>query len=80
MCLAVPMKIEEFVDNNTCIARADQATQKVEISLLKNPQVGDYIIVHAGFAIEKLDEEEAQIRIDLFNELAEVQEEESSSK
>ena len=72
MCLAVPMKIKEIKENNSGIVVADSATYNVNLSLLKEPKIGEFVIVHAGFAIEKLDETEANIRIDLFKELAEV--------
>ncbi|MCF7790961.1 MAG: HypC/HybG/HupF family hydrogenase formation chaperone [Victivallales bacterium] len=72
MCLAVPMKIIQINDDNTGIVAADDASYKVSLSLIKDPVVEEFVIVHAGYAIEKLDEEEANTRIDLFRELAEV--------
>lgn len=72
MCLAVPMKIIEIQDKNNGVVEADSATLKVNLSLVKNPQIGDFVIIHAGFAIEKLDQKEANIRINLFKELAEL--------
>jgi len=69
MCLAVPMQIIE-VDNDSGLMNIDGTLTKVNLSLIENPQPGEYVIVHAGFAIEKLDEEEAAIRLDLFEELA----------
>jgi hydrogenase expression/formation protein HypC len=72
MCLAVPMKIKEIKEDKSGVVVADEATYNVNLSLVKEPKVGDFVIVHAGFAIEKLDEAEANIRIELFRELAEV--------
>jgi hydrogenase expression/formation protein HypC len=72
MCLAVPMKIQEIKDDNSGVVVADDATYTVSLSLVKEPKVGDFVIVHAGFAIEKLDEAEANTRIELFRELAEI--------
>ena len=72
MCLAVPMKIIEINDDGTGKVAADTATYQVNLSLIQDPKMDDYVIVHAGFAIERLDKEEANIRIDLFNELAEL--------
>ena len=72
MCLAVPMKIVEIIDERTAMAEVDEVQSKADISLLESPKVGDYVIVHAGFAIEKLDEEEALTRIALFRELSEL--------
>ena len=70
MCLAVPMKIERLLENNKAIASQESLTIEIDISLLENPKSGDYVIVHAGFAIEKLDLEEAQARLTLFDEIS----------
>jgi hydrogenase expression/formation protein HypC len=48
----------------------DGIRQAVNLSLVENPRPGDYVIVHAGFAIEKLDVAEADERIAMFRELA----------
>lgn len=73
MCLAVPMKLIEIDDEQSGIAELEGVRYQVNTSLVEEPIVGDYLIVHAGFAIEKLDEEEANNRIRLFEELAAVQ-------
>ena len=48
----------------------DGSRREANLSLLTNPKVGEYVIVHAGFAIEKLDEQDANERIAMFDELA----------
>ena len=45
---------------------------QTNLSLVEDAQVGDYVIVHAGFAIQKLDEQEAQETLALFREMAEL--------
>lgn len=71
MCLATPMLlINVQPDGTTGLADLDGVSQQVDLSLLDSPQPGDYIIVHAGFAIEKLDTREADARLALFQELA----------
>lgn len=70
MCLAVPMKIVRANANEKGAAVLDGTTYDVDLSLVPDAGLGDYVIVHAGFAIEKLDEEEAQARLDLFKEMA----------
>jgi len=72
MCLAVPMEIKEIYANDKGVGEADGINREVNLCLLEDPQKGDYVIVHAGFAIEKLDEKEALERIALFESLAEV--------
>ena len=73
MCLAVPMQVERVNDDGTARAGIDGTLQTVDVSLLDSCRAGDYVIVHAGFAIETLDAEEADARLRLFEELAEVQ-------
>jgi hydrogenase expression/formation protein HypC len=72
MCLAIPMKIVEINDAGIGIADLDTTRHEVNLSLVDSPVVGDYVIVHAGFAIEKLDREEADERLALFEELAQA--------
>lgn len=69
MCLAVPMKLIEVRADGTGIADLDGARSEVNLSLLDSPAVANYVIVHAGFAIERLDEKEANERIKLFEEM-----------
>jgi hydrogenase expression/formation protein HypC len=70
MCLAIPMKIMEIRDDGTGLVELDGSRREANLSLLTSPKTGEYVIVHAGFAIEKLDEHDANERIALFNELA----------
>ena len=58
MCLAVPFKIEEINDKDgTC--EFDGVRRKVRLDFVPKAKVGDYVIVHAGFAIETIKEDEA---------------------
>ena len=72
MCLAVPMRLMEITGDGT--GKVDSGGVRTDVSLMMLPdaKVDDYIIIHAGFGIEILDPEEAQIRLDLFHELAEA--------
>jgi hydrogenase expression/formation protein HypC len=69
MCLAVPMKITAINENRTGIAESGGISRKINLKLLDNCAAGDYVIIHAGFAIEKLDEEQAAKSVALFAEL-----------
>ncbi len=72
MCLAVPMKIISISsDGSTGSADFDGVKRDVNLSLIENPCIGDYVIIHAGFAIEKFNVEEAEKQLALFRELAE---------
>jgi len=73
MCLAVPGKIEQVYEaNGTRMGKINFGGVLKEACLAYVPELeaGDYTIVHAGFAIEKLDREEADERIKLFEGMA----------
>ena len=64
MCIAVPMKLIK-INGVTGIAELGNLQREIGLLLLENTNVGDYVIVHAGYAIQKLDEEEALKTISL---------------
>ena len=68
MCLAVPAKIISIKDN---IAQVDMAGTSTRASLTMTPEarVGDYVLLHTGYAINVIDEEEAQETLKIFREL-----------
>ena len=69
MCLAIPMKVAQIDVDGLGVADLDGVRHEVDLSLIGPVQVGDYVIIHAGYAIGKLDEVEALERIALFKEL-----------
>ncbi|MFL0246753.1 HypC/HybG/HupF family hydrogenase formation chaperone [Candidatus Clostridium stratigraminis] len=68
MCLGLPLKIVK-IDNKEAIGELNGVKRKVRIDLIENLKIGDYVMVHAGFAIEKLDESSALETLDIVNEL-----------
>jgi hydrogenase expression/formation protein HypC len=76
MCLAIPMKVLD-IEGTFGTVEIEGVKRKVSFQLLPHVEVGDYVLVHAGFAIEKINEEEARKTLDLLSELAMAQEEES---
>jgi len=68
MCLAVPMKIAEIADG-TAICEVDGVRREASLMMLEDAEVGDYVLIHAGFAIEKIDPVEAQKTLDIFREI-----------
>ena len=72
MCLAIPGKILK-IDGNSALIDFDGIKQKVIIALILNPEVGKFVIVHAGYAIEQMDEKDALESIEQWKELAEEQ-------
>lgn len=70
MCVAVPMKLVKVGDGAE--AELDGLVCRVNVALIDNPQVGDYVIVHAGVAIERLAPEAAAEQLQLWADLASV--------
>jgi hydrogenase expression/formation protein HypC len=67
MCLAIPSKITK-IENNMATIDVDGVRREASLLLLEDARIGDYVIVHAGFAIQKLDESAAQETLDLLRE------------
>lgn len=78
MCLAVPMRVEQiegdpedFLQDQIAVVNMEGVSKKVRLDVIDRwPEVGDYVIVHAGFAIHSMVEEEAQKNIELIREMA----------
>jgi hydrogenase expression/formation protein HypC len=75
VCLAIPGKIIE-IDKKTNHATVDygDGTKRTANVSLVSVKIGDYVLVHAGFAIEVLDEKEAMETLDLFREMLSMEE------
>jgi hydrogenase expression/formation protein HypC len=69
MCLAIPSKIVKIQDNMGIID-VEGVQKEVSLLLIEDPGVGDYVIVHAGFAIQKIDEAEAEESLKILREMA----------
>lgn len=69
MCLAIPSKITR-IENEMATIDVDGVKRSASLMLLEDSAVGDYVIVHAGFAIKRLDEESAMETIRLLREAA----------
>ena len=74
MCLGVPARVI-CIDGSVATVNIGSVEYKSSLLLLNDVEVGDYILLHAGFAIEKIDPEEAEETIRLFNEISNMQEE-----
>jgi hydrogenase expression/formation protein HypC len=73
MCLAIPSKITS-IENQVATVDVDGVQRKASLLLLEGAQVGDYVIIHAGFAIHKIDEAEAMESLKLLKEALEFAE------
>ena len=69
MCLAVPAKLVEREGDK---GKVEIGGAKIDISLalLDNANIGDYLLVHAGYALDRVDEEEARKTLELFEQVA----------
>lgn len=68
MCLAVPLRLTQ-VDGNKARAEAMGVTREVRVDFIPQPKIGDYVIVHAGFAIERLPQQQALEDLEAWEEL-----------
>ncbi len=70
MCLAVPARVVEILPHQQAWVELEGVRQQVSIELIHDLAVGDYVIVHVGFALERLDPEEAQATLALMASVA----------
>lgn len=69
MCLAVPMKVIE-IDDNTARVEVGGTQRTIGLDIIDpKPKIGEYVIVHAGFAINTIDEDEAQVILNDFRQM-----------
>ena len=71
MCLAVPLKLIE-IDGKNAVGESMGMQRKLRVDFSPEPKIGDYVIVHAGFAIERLPEEQALEDIAAWEEIRDV--------
>ncbi len=83
MCLAIPMRVievkgesDELLNPQIAVVETDGIQKEIRLDLVdRMPEIGDYLIIHAGFAVNCLDAENAEINLRLLRELAEGMEE-----
>ncbi|MDD2463540.1 MAG: HypC/HybG/HupF family hydrogenase formation chaperone [Desulfobulbus sp.] len=84
MCLAIPMQVvelrggsDELLDPQVAMVESDGIRKEIRLEMADRvPEVGEYVIIHAGFAIRTLSEEEAEINLGLMRQMAEALERE----
>jgi len=62
MCLGVPMQVKS-IEDEVAVCEIDGVQREASLMMLDGVQVGDYVLIHAGFAIEKINEAEAQLTL-----------------
>ena len=73
MCLAIPARVVELLPGQQAVVDLSGVRKQVSVALVDDAQLGDYVIVHVGYAIGKIDPEEAECTLALFAELASAQ-------
>ena len=66
MCLAIPARIEQILDTGDAIVDFGGVKRPISLALVEDVVVGDYVIVHVGFALQRLDIKEAERTLALF--------------
>ncbi|MHB1140862.1 MAG: HypC/HybG/HupF family hydrogenase formation chaperone [Sulfuricaulis sp.] len=69
MCLAIPAKVVQKLDNDQAVVEVGGVRNNISLMLVDGVEVGDYVIVHVGFAITRLDVEEAEKSLALFEDM-----------
>ena len=81
MCLAIPSKVVELRQGNVAVVDTMGVKREVSLELMQEKvKVGDYLLIHVGFALQKLNEEEALKSLELFEELVRELEGEESGR
>lgn len=69
MCLAIPLRLVE-INGTEAVAEANGMRRTIRIDFIREPKVGDYVIAHAGFAIERMSEKQAEENLRAIAEVA----------
>jgi hydrogenase expression/formation protein HypC len=72
MCLAIPAKVMSIIEKKAQVDFGEGVLREVDVTLV-NAKIGDYVLVHAGYAIQVLDEKEALETIHLWNEILDAE-------
>ncbi|RDI43416.1 HypC/HybG/HupF family hydrogenase formation chaperone [Aquicella lusitana] len=70
MCLAIPAKIIALLENERAVVNLGGIKKEVSLSLVENIKEGDYVVIHVGYVIARLDEAEAQKTLKILSEIA----------
>ncbi|RTE93453.1 HypC/HybG/HupF family hydrogenase formation chaperone [Bradyrhizobium sp. LVM 105] len=70
MCLAIPAEVTQLLPDEMAIVSIDGVSKEISVALIENLAVGDYVIIHVGYALTKIDPEEARRTLELLRELS----------
>lgn len=66
MCLAIPVQVKEILENDQAIVDISGVKKNISLALVDDVSVGDYVILHVGYALQKVDPEKAEQTLKLF--------------
>ncbi|WP_294540478.1 HypC/HybG/HupF family hydrogenase formation chaperone [uncultured Rhodoblastus sp.] len=72
MCLAIPVQVTQLLDGDMARVTLDGVGKIISLALVEDVRVGDYVILHVGYALNKLDPEEAEETLRLFAEAGQI--------
>lgn len=72
MCLGIPLRIESKEGNNEAIGALNGVKKRIRIDLVPNIKCGEYVMVHAGFALERIEESTANETLEALEEIKQV--------
>ncbi|MCA1363529.1 HypC/HybG/HupF family hydrogenase formation chaperone [Bradyrhizobium sp. IC3069] len=78
MCLSVPARIAKILPNDVALVSIDGISLEISIALVDELDVGDYVLVHVGYALAKIDPTEAKRTLELLQELGSAAQERRS--
>lgn len=69
MCLAIPAEVTKLLPDDMAVVSIDGVSKEISVALIENLAVGDYVIIHVGYALTKIDPEEAQRTLELLRDI-----------
>jgi len=70
MCLAIPAEVTRLLPDDVAVVSIDGVSKEISVALIEDLAVGDYVIIHVGYALTKIDPEEARRTLELLRELS----------
>lgn len=69
MCLAIPAEVTKLLSDDMAVVSIDGVSKEISAALIENLAVGDYVIIHVGYALTKIDAQEAQRTLELLRQI-----------
>lgn len=74
MCLAIPAEVKRILPDDMAVVSIDGVGKEISVALIENLAVGDFVIIHVGYALTKIDPDEARRTLEVLREFREGQE------